>query len=200
MEDKFVKIIDGVIPLEFSNSIINSFEAAQELNSKWIINRQESEAVPKSKKDDASGFIVNFIADATISTADADKLYAAIFSKVREYAEEFAVGMIGRDGDVADYTTPLSAKIQKTMPSQGYHVWHCENSAIENSGRVLAWILYLNDVDEGGETEFLYLSKRIAPKQGRLVIFPAGWTHTHRGNPPLSGCKYIVTSWVTLTV
>ena len=57
-------------------------------------------------------------------------------------------------------------------------------------------MLYLNSVTEGGETEFLYQKRRIKPQQGRLVIFPAGFTHTHRGNPPLSGDKYILTSWV----
>ena len=57
-------------------------------------------------------------------------------------------------------------------------------------------MMYLNDVDDGGETEFLYQKKRIRPKQGRVLIFPAGFTHTHRGNPPLSGDKYILTSWL----
>ena len=52
---------------------------------------------------------------------------------------------------------PLSTgcKIQKTEPSEGYHVWHCEYDIVE-SKRVLAWSLFLNDVEEGGELEFLY--------------------------------------------
>jgi hypothetical protein len=62
--------------------------------------------------------------------------------------------------------------------------------------RLLAWSLYLNDVDEGGETEFLYQSMRIKPKMGTFVLWPAFFTHTHRGNPPLSGLKYIATGWV----
>jgi hypothetical protein len=59
-------------------------------------------------------------------------------------------------------------------------------------------ILYLNDVDEGGETEFLYQSIRIKPKKGTLILCPGSFTHTHRGNPPLSGEKYIVTTWIEL--
>ena len=54
---------------------------------------------------------------------------------------------------------------------------------------------YLNDEFDGGETEFLYMNKRISAKQGRIIIFPAGFTHTHRGNPPIGGEKYIATSW-----
>ena len=88
-------------------------------------------------------------------------------------------------------------KIQKTCPTQGYHVWHCEHNAFPGDrDRVLAWILYLNDVEEGGETEFLYQSLRIKPKTGTFALFPAHFTHTHRGNPPLSGVKYIATGWI----
>lgn len=88
-------------------------------------------------------------------------------------------------------------KIQKTFPTQGYHIWHCEHDAYDFSqNRVLSWILYLNDVTEGGETEFLYQSLRFKPKTGTFILFPAYFTHTHRGNPPLSGIKYIATGWV----
>ena len=55
--------------------------------------------------------------------------------------------------------------------------------------------VYLNDVEEGGETEFLVQSKRVAPKKGRVVIFPTTYTHYHSGNPPLSGDKYILNMW-----
>jgi hypothetical protein len=88
-------------------------------------------------------------------------------------------------------------KIQKTCPTQGYHVWHCEHDALPDArNRVLAWTLYLNDVEEGGETEFLYQSLRFKPKAGTFILFPAHFTHTHRGNPPLSGIKYIATGWI----
>jgi hypothetical protein len=88
-------------------------------------------------------------------------------------------------------------KIQKTCPTQGYHIWHCEHDAnFDCNNRILSWILYLNDVEEGGETEFLYQSLRFKPKTGTFILFPAHFTHTHRGNPPLSGVKYIATGWI----
>lgn len=86
--------------------------------------------------------------------------------------------------------------IQRTRPAEGYHIWHCENTASLSTQRVLVTMLYLNDDFEGGETEFLYQSSRIKPKTGRVVIWPAHFTHVHRGNPPLSGEKYIATGWV----
>ena len=55
--------------------------------------------------------------------------------------------------------------------------------------------IYLNEEFEGGETEFLYFNQRIKPKLGRLIIFPCAFTHTHRGNPPIGGTKYIASTW-----
>jgi hypothetical protein len=87
-------------------------------------------------------------------------------------------------------------KVQKSVVGQGYHVWHYEGDTRITCNRLLAWILYLNDVEEGGETEFLYHPKRIKPKAGTLILWPSAFTHTHRGNPPISNTKYIVNGWV----
>jgi hypothetical protein len=66
----------------------------------------------------------------------------------------------------------------------------------ESSTRVLVWTVYLNDNFDAGETEFLYQQYRYKPKRGDVVIFPAAFTHTHRGNPPINGTKYIITGWI----
>jgi len=90
-------------------------------------------------------------------------------------------------------------KIQKTLPTEGYHVWHVEHGkGFDNEPRAFVFSIYLNDVEEGGETEFLHFSKRVKPKTGRIVIWPAGFPYVHRGNSPLSGEKYILTSWMML--
>ena len=100
------------------------------------------------------------------------------------------------------YGTPFyftSLKIQKTLPTEGYHVWHVEHQkGYENEPRAFVFSIYLNDIEEGGETEFLHFSKRVKPKTGRIVIWPAGFPYVHRGNPPLSGEKYLLTSWILL--
>lgn len=82
----------------------------------------------------------------------------------------------------------------------GYPYWHSEvfpqkdhNEALH---RILLFMFYLNDVDEGGETDFYYQDVSIKPKAGRMVIAPAYFTHTHRGNVPVSDDKYILTSWI----
>ncbi len=85
--------------------------------------------------------------------------------------------------------------LQKTVPMQGYHNFHCENTDYQTSDRTMAWMVYFNDVEEGGETEFLYQQKKVKPKKGTVVIWPGGFTHMHRGNPPMED-KYIATGWL----
>jgi hypothetical protein len=89
-------------------------------------------------------------------------------------------------------------KLQKTVKGGGYHIWHYEQMDLNTTDRILVWTIYLNDVEEGGETEFLYQSKRIKAKRGDICIFPAQFNYTHRGNPPLSGDKYIITGWYSV--
>lgn len=87
-------------------------------------------------------------------------------------------------------------KIQKTSPGGGFHSWHWERTAeIPSASRILTWTVYLNTVNHGGETEFLYRGLRIEPLEGRLCLFPCDFTTAHRGNPPLKEDKYIVTGW-----
>ena len=82
----------------------------------------------------------------------------------------------------------------------GYPYWHCElypkDAAAETLHRHLLWTLYLNEGFEAGETEFLFQRRKVAPRTGALLIAPAAFTHTHRGNRPEGGDKYIATSWI----
>lgn len=82
----------------------------------------------------------------------------------------------------------------------GYPYWHCElyprDQHAETLHRHLLWTVYLNDEFQQGETEFLYQQRKIAPRTGSLLIAPAAFTHTHRGNRPMGGDKVIATSWI----
>lgn len=91
----------------------------------------------------------------------------------------------------------FAIKVQKTPPKGGFHIWHCEHGALNNSeGRNLVWMIYLNNTPDGeGETEFLEFGRKLQPKKGTVVFFPAAWTHTHRGNPVYTCDKYIATGW-----
>jgi hypothetical protein len=87
-----------------------------------------------------------------------------------------------------------SFKAHRVQPTGGYHIWHHEHDNY-NEKRVLVWMIILEAPKSGGETEFLYQSMRIEPKVGQLLLWPAGFTHKHRGNPPLEGQKTYLTGW-----
>lgn len=82
----------------------------------------------------------------------------------------------------------------------GYPYWHCElfprDGSAETLHRHLLWTIYLNDGFDAGETEFLFQQRKIAPRTGDLLIAPTAFTHTHRGNRPQNGDKFIATSWI----
>lgn len=94
---------------------------------------------------------------------------------------------------------PINAqKYDKGIGNYGY--WHSEIYPQPNGNmalhRTLLFLIYLNDIEEGGETDFYYQEKSIRPKAGTMVIAPCGFTHTHRGNVPISSDKYVLTSWM----
>ena len=87
-------------------------------------------------------------------------------------------------------------QIQKYSQEDGFYKVHNDFTINEKGFRVLAFIFYLNTVEEGGETEFTIHNVKIRPEQGKLVIFPACWTYPHRGCMPISSSKYIITGWI----
>lgn len=96
---------------------------------------------------------------------------------------------------------PGAINLQRYTADQGgYPYWHCElypkDASAETLHRSLLWTIYLNDGFDDGETEFLYQQRKITPVTGSLLIAPTAFTHTHRGNRPRGGDKYIATSWV----
>jgi prolyl 4-hydroxylase len=87
--------------------------------------------------------------------------------------------------------------IQHYKPTQGYHAWHTERTTYKKpaNSRHLVFMTYLNDVNDKGETEFYYQKIKVKPRKGLTLIWPADWTHTHRGIASPTEDKYIITGW-----
>lgn len=189
--DNFIGVYDGYFSDDFCDNLIKHFEWCLKSNKTW---RRKSEADSIYKEDSAT----------TLNPQRIEEL-DFLHPEVQNYIEEFNdvfwnqcyAEYIEKYGALkqAENHTIFTYKLQKTLPSEGYHIWHSESMSKSHCRRLGVYMVYLNDVDEGGETEFLYFSQRIKPKKGRLIIWPPNYPWTHRGNPPLSGVKYVLTGW-----
>ena len=113
---------------------------------------------------------------------------------VDQYIEMFGVGMPNGDFQAHDL------KVQEVKPTGGYHIWHTEWAPKKylHADRIFVYQVYLTDHEDEGETEFLYQGIKVKPEAGKLLIWPAYFTHPHRGNPVYKQTKYIATGWVTM--
>lgn len=87
-------------------------------------------------------------------------------------------------------------QIQKYFKNTDFYEWHHDShmKQYEREQRIITFIWYLNNVEEGGET--LFYNGKVHPKKGSLLLFPATWTYNHKGNIPISNDKYIITGWI----
>ena len=188
MIDKdFLGVFDNMADEAYCKKVINHFERVK------TISRREKENVSQIEKDNQIYFMINET-DSVVMDANQvilEGFIKAISKALDEYRKQYPILIEG----VGKYDLNNDVKIQRTLPGQGYHVWHCENGGIPSSRRMIVASMYLNKCEEGGETEFLYQSKRIKPEMGTTLIWPASFTHYHRGNPPLKGEKYYITGW-----
>ena len=188
--DNFIGVYDNYITQDECNKAIKLYEDQDKFNN--TVNRLGFEKASTLQKQDQQ-----FFADGSNIDVWWEALKPMMFNfdmAFQHYIENTGAGEA--------YGVPFhftSVKIQKTLPTEGYHVWHIEHGkGFDNEARAFVFSIYLNDVEDGGETEFLHFSKRVKPKTGRIVIWPAAFPYLHRGNPPLSGEKYILTSWMML--
>ena len=219
--DDFIGVYDDALTAQQCDALIKRFDASDK-----VVRGQTGNGVDVVKKDsyditinqhpewaDATSLLVDTMAHHL--SAYAERYRMLLMGSLSPTLEHPVTGVptvlsmanfdeLGRpniDELLRVLYRPGTINLQKYLRgSGGYHHWHSEiypqNASCESLHRVLLWMVYLNDVADGGETEFLYQGRKIAPKQGRLVIAPAGFTHTHRGNVAVSGDKYIATSWI----
>ncbi|MEN9868990.1 MAG: hypothetical protein RL748_4580 [Pseudomonadota bacterium] len=219
----FIEIYDQALSPALCQQLIAAFEA-----SPHTVNGRTGNGVDRSKKDSTDLYLnqhpeyqalLNQVITAIIPHACAyfAKYHFALIAPIALTVQDPASGQpvalthdnfaqLGAD-KVEQYMKVLyrlgPIQAQKYLAGQGnYNYWHCEvyPQAPHNEPlhRSLLFMFYLNDVLEGGQTEFFYQEKSIQPKAGRMVIAPAYFTHTHRGCVPVSNDKYILTSWILL--
>ena len=187
----FIGVFSDVYPEGFCEHLITEFDRNQILGAGS--NRQKGEGAPKHRKDDyqigLNGKNLNF--EWFNGRSPVDLFFEGLQKCYQEYSDQFSV--------IKDIKINCNnMKMQKTSTGGGYHVWHGEQGNGDHANRGLVYMLYLNTLPDeaNGETEFLYQQRRINPVGNTMVLWPAAFTHAHRGNPVYGDtAKYIITGW-----
>lgn len=189
---EYIGLYKNVFPPGYCEHLVSEFNRLEENGAGS--NRQQLEGAEKHVKDDYAigmemrGHDLKFFDGYSPVTLFFDGLQRCYDA----YSEKFSV--IKSSGSIR----ATCMKMQRTGPGGGYHVWHAEQGAGPQANRVVTYMLYLNSIapEDGAETEFLYQKKRFNPTENTVLLWPAAYTHAHRGNPVLGDThKYIVTGW-----
>lgn len=192
----FIGFYRNVFPNGYCQFLIDEFNRLIELGLGK--NRLEFEGTKKHHKDDCTIILNGRTAAPLINTFDGSPpvhfFFEGLLKCFKKYVEKFPTS---NEEGLEVYIM----KMQCTPPGGGYHVWHHENgknTTRREGDRVLVYSFYLNSFkpEQAGETEFYYQQLRVLPEENMMIIWPADWTHTHRGNV-VHGKenKYIITGW-----
>ena len=122
----------------------------------------------------------------------------ASYSKELQFILERFLRVYAFSNQVVPFGINEPVNIQYYKPYEGYRALHCERSGFKSTiGRHLAFQTYLNTVQDGGETEFIYQQYKCKAVKGKTLIWPVDWTHSHRGIISPTEDKYIITGWYT---
>lgn len=117
------------------------------------------------------------------------KVADCIDNCIQEYKKEFY--FIDKTGKPWNMDNGIN--FQRYLPGEGFYDWHCESEGMSN--RMLVFMVYLNTIKEGGGTEFNYDIPNLSANEGDVAVWPAYWTHFHRGIVAPKETKYILTGW-----
>jgi len=188
----FIGYYRNLYPTGYCEHLIKEFNRLEEggVGS----NRQRSDKADRHIKDDYQICIElsNHTLEGFKDKDSCNLFFQGLQTCYDDYTEKYS---ILRDSGKIRATV---MKMQRTGPGGGYHIWHGEQGPGVYANRVVVYMLYLNSFEDGdgGETEFLYQRTRVKPEENLMLLWPAAYTHAHRGNPVLTDkYKYIVTGW-----
>jgi hypothetical protein len=122
-----------------------------------------------------------------------ENYFLELFSCYQEYVEQWPfLTTFAENLQIGDFV------LLRYQSGQHFQTTHTERSSLETLHRVFVWMTYLNDVDpkEGGSTFFSHYDLEVQPRKGLTLIWPAEWTHAHKGNVLKADSKYIITGWM----
>ena len=181
----FIEVYNNVLTSEQCEKIID-FINSSDLTPGLVQTPLKADLI-QSEKD---SWDISLNADDT-SIEINDLIFKSLTRCIQDYKKQHP-----QIDQLASWRYCQEYNLQKYNPGQAYHSIHCENMNPKSSLRILAWMFYLNTVTDGGGTYFDNYDLTMNAVQGRCVIWPAYWTHFHRGIVSKTETKYIVTGWM----
>jgi hypothetical protein len=181
--DGFIGQFEDFFDEKWIEELIKYFHTFNDLGA------YQGQYLPKHQRDDTQLYFMDPMRIHDIHPHFAEYFFQVLKDQICPlYYEKFSIL------HEREYQTK-QLKMKMIEEGGGYHQWHYESTSRDTTRKMVVQ-LYLNTIANGGETEFLYQKKRINARKNRLLIWPADWTYTHRGNTPLKGDKYILTTWL----
>lgn len=181
----FIRMYPGSFGPALCEEVIRRFEADERKHASTTATRDK----PRLR----SGTMLQ-IGDLPEWRDIAEAWSAALEKNLTAYAEAFPTLKQLVSTPATKRTPPLLERIE---PGQGFGL-HIDASVAGTHDRMVAVLMYLKDVEEGGFTDFPFQSIRVKPRAGLMLLFPPYWTHPHQGISPVSGLKYNLTSYVVV--
>lgn len=207
MSDPFIKIFNSKFSTEFCDKVIDLFEK-EEFKKLGLFGKGVHDDTIKDTIDFKIPSINATIDKNTVSLYQNEwyeidnHVHDTLSPSISEYVTEINNTLDGSKPGLcyiveSDYND-TGHQIQKYTKNKGhYKSYHNDFSILPGTNyyRILTYIIYLNTIDEGGETSF-FGKNNIKPVAGNMIIFPASWMYPHCGNMPISDNKYIITGWI----
>jgi len=175
-----IKVYDNALESSVCDFLVNFFET----------NKDKQELVQNDRKPNFTQ--LNLTENCKISP-EVDNVHNFLISKVFEYKKKYYEFI--DDRCFPETHNFEQFRIKKYNPG-GNDLFDTHINVVDynTARRFLSFLFYLNNVDDGGETVFTNL--KIKPKMGSLLVFPPMWMFPHRGEPPISNTKYIMSVYL----
>ena len=184
----FIQRTSGALSQQECDGIIDFFESNKERHYEGTVGSKQKN-IPKNKIDTEILIDIKELCENKKFEPVARALYDAWgeYSQKHPFLSKVALWSISHE-----------FKIQKYNPNEAYFAEHCENDGGVDGDmerRLIALMVYLNTVTDGGQTHFPTQNISFSPKVGDVLMWPAYWTHPHHGIPSPTQTKYIITGW-----
>jgi len=187
-----IRVYDNVIPSDQCDMMIDWYESNPSLRQEGCVY---DGTAGTAVRDDS----VKICKESSVPHERNDILDIISQRTFDAYRKAFEEGMPFPD----PFASPLCLNgytIRKYNKNEGIFKPHYDvNGSGGTEKRLFAVLMYLNDVDEGGETEFPEWNISVSPKKGRILLFPCNYLFLHQGNVPISHDKYMIAMFIYYT-